>query len=150
MNILNTHLHQLRFFIDKNAPSEYMKRWDKFKTKCENGDNKHIVKTLKVYCKLTVNRELPYLERAEGGLGGNNNLLNKQIRFRHNQISFVKISDDNDIILNEIISTDNEKWTYDELDDLLRAFIKTANFYVQADCVNGYIGMFNKNMLNDF
>ena len=92
MNLLNTHLHQLRFFIDKNAPSEYMKRWDKFKTKCENGDNKHIVKTLKHYCKLTVNRELPYLERAEGGLGGNNNLLNKQIRFRHNQISFWEIS----------------------------------------------------------
>ena len=77
-------------------------------------------------------------------------MLNKQIRFRHNQISFGKISDDNDIILNEIISTDNEKWTYDELDDLLHAFIKTANFYVQADCVNGHIGMFNKNMLDDF
>jgi len=149
MNILDTHMHELRFYIDKDAPSEYMKRWNDFKTKCENGENKQTVEQLKNYCKLTVNRDLPYLERAEGGLGGSDNLVNKQIRFRHNRISFGKLSDDNDIILNEIISTDNEKWTYDELDDLLRAFIKTANFYVQADCVNGHIGMFNKNMLDD-
>jgi hypothetical protein len=145
MDLLNTHLHELRIFMDKNSPSEFMKRWDKFKTKCENGDNKQIVKKLKTYCKLEINRELPYLERAEGGLGGNDNLTNKQIRFRKHKISFGKPSDDNDIILHEIISTKNEKWTYDELDDLLSAFIKTANFFVKADCVNGYIAILNKN-----
>ena len=47
MNLLNTHLHELRIFIDKNAPLDYMKRWDKLKIKCENGDNKQIVKKLK-------------------------------------------------------------------------------------------------------
>ena len=69
---------------------------------------------------------------------------NKQIRFR------IYYSDnDNDIILNKIESTDNEKWTYDELDDLLSAFIKTANSNIKANYVNGRIRMFNRRMLDD-
>jgi hypothetical protein len=150
MNILNTHIHELIFYIDKDTSSENMERWNDFKTKCENGKNKHIIERLKSYCNLNINRVLPYLNRCEGGLGGDNNLVNKQIRFRNyhgdNDYRYKK---DNDIILHEITSTNNEKWTYDELDDLLRAFIKTVNFNVQADCVNGRIGMFNKNMLDD-
>ena len=112
MNILNTHIHELIFNIDKDAPSEYMKRWIDLKIKCENGENKHIIEQLKGYCNLNTNRVLPYLNRYEGGLGGNDNLVNKQIRFKGFQRD-----DNNDIILHEIISTDNEKWTYDELDD---------------------------------
>lgn len=144
MKILNTHIHELIFNIDKDAPSEYMKRWIDLKIKCENGENKHIIEQLKGYCNLNTNRVLPYLNRYEGGLGGNDNLVNKQIRFKGFQRD-----DNNDIILHEIISTDNEKWTYDELDDLIRAFIKMANFNIQAECVNGRIVMFNKNMLDD-
>ena len=70
--------------------------------------------------------------------------MNKQIRFRKHKISLGKYSNDNDIILHEITSNDNEKWTYDELDDLLYAFIKTANFNINSDCVNGCIQMFTK------
>ena len=151
MNILNTHIHQLRFYIDKDYSSESMNRWNEFKSKCENGKNKHIAEQLKSYCKLNVNRDLPYLKRTEGGLGGNNNLVNKQIRFRDywgdNDYRYKR---DNDIILHEITSTDNEKWTYDELDDLLRAFIKVAKFNVKEDCINGCIEMFNKKMLDDY
>ena len=146
MNILNTHIHELIFNIDKNAPSECMERWNKFKNECENGENKNIVEQLKSYCKLTINRDLPYLVRCEGGLGGNDNSENKQVRFRKKKYN----CSDNNIVLHEITSTDNEKWTYDELDDLLRAFIKTANFNVNADCVNGHIGIFNKKMLDDY
>tara|TARA_Y200000002_G_scaffold382101_1_gene398019 strand:- start:61 stop:537 length:477 start_codon:yes stop_codon:yes gene_type:complete len=151
MNILNTHIHQLRFYIDKDLSSEYIKRWNEFKSKCENGENKHIVEQLKSYCKLNINRDLPYLKREEGGLGGNDNLVNKQIKFRDywgdNDYRYKR---DNDIILHEITSTDNEKWTYYELDDLLRAFIKAANFNLKGDCINGCIEMFNKKMLDDY
>ena len=48
MNILNTHIHELIFNIDKDAPSEYMKRWIDLKTKCENGENKHIIEQLQL------------------------------------------------------------------------------------------------------
>ena len=34
MNILNTHVHELIIYIDKDAPSKYMKLWKEFKTKC--------------------------------------------------------------------------------------------------------------------
>lgn len=151
MNILNTHIYELRLYIDIDVTSEYKKLWNIFKTKCENGDNKNIVEQLKSYCKLNINRDLQYLKRVEGGLGGNDNLENKQIRFRYymgnNDYRYKR---DNDIILHEIISTEEEKWSYDELDDLLRAFIKTANFNVKTDCVNGCIVMFNKKMLGDY
>lgn len=151
MNILNTHIHKLRFSIDKNAPTEFMARWKKFKTKCETGNNKQIVEQIKYYCKLEQNKNLPYLNRSEGGLGGDNNLINKQIRFRYNHSILSKSLkyNDNDIILDQIYNTDIEKWTYDELDDLIYAFVKTANYHVNADCVKGCIEMVNRNNDSD-
>ena len=51
--------------------------------------------------------------------------------------------------VNEIINTETEKWTWEELDELIYAFIKTANNNVNATCVNGSIEMINKNTLSD-
>ena len=51
------------------------------------------------------------------------------------------------IIFNQIISTDVEKWSYNELDDLIYAFIKTANYYMGTDCVSGYIELINKTII---
>lgn len=36
-----------------------------------------------------------------------------------------------------------EYWTYSELDDLIQAFIQTANHFIQAECVRGHIEMVN-------
>ena len=100
---------------------------------------------------------MPYLEREEGGLGGNNNRIHKQIRFRHTfegkefnggNTPYNKI-DDTHIIFNEIISTDIEKWSYNELDDLIYAFIKTAKYYMGTECVSGHIELINKTTLSD-
>ena len=145
MNILNTHNHRLVFCIDDDAPEEYIKRWNEFKLKCESGKNKHIVEQIKEYCKLETNKALPYLNRMEGGMGGDNNMIHKQLRFR-NSIYGIK---GNDIIFDQVINTDTEKWTYDELDDIIYAFIKTANYNVNADCVRGYIEMKNKSSDSD-
>jgi hypothetical protein len=145
MNILNTHNHRLVFCIDDDAPEEYIKRWNEFKLKCESGKNKHIVEQIKEYCKLETNKAMPYLNRMEGGMGGDNNMIHKQLRFR-NSIFGIK---GNDIIFDQVINTDTEKWTYDELDDVIYAFIKTANYNVKADCVRGYIEMKNKTSDSD-
>lgn len=145
MNMLNTHNHRLVFCIDDDAPEEYIKRWNEFKLKCESGKNKHIVEQIKEYCKLETNKALPYLNRMEGGIGGDNNMTHKQLRFR-NSIFGIK---GNDIIFDQVINTDTEKWTYDELDDIIYAFIKTANYNVNADCVRGYIEMKNKSSDSD-
>ena len=144
---LNTesYIYKLRFSIDKDAPPNYMKRWLEFKNKCENGENRHIVEHVKELCLLQVNKNLPYLERCEGGMGGDDNKLNKQIRFR-NGFRWSKIPSlyDNDIVMDEICNTETEKWTYEEMDDLLAAFIKVSEDYVNYEgcgCMRGCIEM---------
>lgn len=155
MNLLNTHNYRLVFYLDGDAPEKYIKKWNKFKLECESGNNKHIVEQIKKHCKLEINQNLHYLERVEGGLGGNNNEIHKQIRFRHifmeqqlnGDIPYYK--KDTNIIFNEIISTNIEKWTYDDLDDLIYAFIKTANYNIGSECVTGYIEMRNETMFSE-
>ena len=144
---LNTesYIYKLRFSIDKDAPPNYMKRWLEFKNKCENGENRHIVEHVKELCLLQVNKNLPYLDRCEGGMGGDDNKLNKQIRFR-NGFRWSKIPSlyDNDIVMDEICNTETEKWTYEEMDDLLSAFIKVSEDYVNYEgcgCMRGCIEM---------
>ena len=152
MELLNTHNHRLVFYLDGDSPEKYIKKWNKFKIECESGDNQHIVEIIKEYSKLEKIKNMPYLKREEGGLGGDNNITHKQIRFRHifegqqfngGNIPYYK-KDDTYIIFNEIVSTDIEKWTYNELDDLIYAFIKTANYYMETNCVSGYIELINK------
>jgi hypothetical protein len=158
MNILNTHNHRLVFNLDGDASEKYINEWNEFKIKCESGDNQHIVEQIKEYSKLEQIKNMPYLKRLEGGLGGNNNGIHKQIRFRHNfwkkeneggNIPYYK--KDTNIIFYEIISTDIENWTYNELDDLIYAFIKTANYNIGANpgCVSGYIELINKTTFSE-
>lgn len=142
MYLLNTYNHRLVFNLDRDTPEKYIKKWNKFKIECESGDNQHIVKQIKEYSKLEKIKNMPYLKRVEGGLGGNNNGIHKQIRFRH--IFEGQQVNDMNIIFNEIISTDIEKWSYNELDDLIYSFIKTANYYMGTNCVSGYIELINK------
>ena len=153
MYLLDTHNHRLVFNLDGDASEKYIKKWNEFKIKCESGDNQHIVEQIKEYSKLEKIKNMPYLKREEGGLGGDNNIIHKQIRFRYifegqqlngGNIPYYK-KDDMSIIFNEIVSTDIEKWNYNELDDLIYAFIKTANYYMGTKCVSGYIELINKN-----
>tara|TARA_B100001059_G_C17671425_1_gene494730 strand:+ start:453 stop:902 length:450 start_codon:yes stop_codon:yes gene_type:complete len=139
---LNTesYIYKLRFSIDNDAPNDFMKRWLDFKNKCESGENRHIVEHVKELCLLQVNKDLPYLDRCEGGMGGNDNTLNKQIRFRNGPL--IPSQYDNDIVLDEICSTEMEKWKYEEINDLLFAFIKVSEYYIEGrDCVRGCIEM---------
>ena len=144
---LNTesYIYKLRFSIDKDVPPNYMERWLEFKNKCENGENIHIVEHVKNLCLLQVNKNLPYLDRCEGGMGGNDNKLNKQIRFRKGFMwSKIPSQYDNDIVMDEICNTETEKWTYEEMDDLLSAFIKVSEYYVNYEgcgCMRGCIEM---------
>ena len=128
MNTINTHEHRLVFRIDNDAPKEYIKKWKDLKLKCEGGEsgpstpgpNKYILERMKEYCKLKQNKELPYLKRSEGGLGGDNNIENKQIRFRNYRLwSKLPRYVDNDIIFHQITNGKEELWTYEELDDII-------------------------------
>ena len=153
MNIINTHEHRLVFRIDNDAPKEYIKKWKDFKLKCEGGEweNKNILEQIKENCKLEENKKLPYLERSEGGLGGNNNIENKQIRFRAHRFwsNFPMYVDNNIIIIINNSDGKKELWTYDELDDIIYGFIKTANYFIGCRGINGYIELKNMNGYED-
>lgn len=155
MYLINRYHHELKFYIDLYAPPDYINRWNTLKKICEEGDVKDIIKDTISYCKLEQNKNLPYLKRCEGGIGGDDNIINKQIRFRHISISNnyynnspYKINEDQYICFCDIRNTDFEKWTYEELDDIIDGFVKMANNYVGENCINGHIEMFNKK--NDY
>jgi hypothetical protein len=153
MSLPETHKITLRFKIDGDAPKEYIDRWLELKTNCENStktsSNKQIVIEWLQNCTLESVKKLPYLNRCEGGIGGDSNLKNKQMRFRDGILKLSKIDKDNDILLDEVDSTDEEKWTLEELDDLIRGFRRFANKRVKADCVKGYIEIVNKKSFHD-
>ena len=145
MFILDTHTHKLIFRIDNDCPEDYFERCKKIKSDCEKYDNKYIIDKMKTYCKLEQNKNIPYLQREEGGIGGDNNRINKQMRFFRTLDPCMCLYYNNKvIILDQITNTDAEKWSYDELDDLICAFTKTFNYFVKSECVNGSIEMSNK------
>ena len=149
MYILNTHKHSLVFHINKDAPDVYMNRWNTLKAKSESGENKDIIDQIKSFCRLSKNKNLPYLMRREGGMGGNDDKFHKQLRFRDYKLwSKLPKYVDTAIIIDRIECTDNEKWTYEELDDLIYGFIKTANQYVKAECVSGCILLKNETLFD--
>ena len=61
----------------------------------------------------------------------------------------VKIETKNDIVIDNIISSEQEKWILEELDDLIRGFRRIANNYVGADCIKGCIEMISRDSLSD-
>jgi len=65
MLIPDTHIIKIRFKIYNNTLPN---KWIELKKMCENGDNKKIIFELLSYCKLDSVKNLPYLNRCEGGI----------------------------------------------------------------------------------
>ena len=136
MTLINNdmYVYKMRFKIDNDAPKEYMDRWKKFKKLCEHGENENIVEHIKQECTLNENKILPYLKRVEGGLGGDDNSKKKQMRFRNGHTwGRSELHIDNDIVIDEIYNTSTEKWSYEELNDILCAFITVCEHNVQSE-----------------
>jgi hypothetical protein len=149
MNILDTYTHCLRFTLDSDATLKYVKKFKNLKISCEWTDNEDIVNEIKFNCRLESNKNLPYLDRCEGGLGGNDNTINKQIRFRFNHNLIKKYSKFNNDILLFVYNTEHEKWTYEELDDIVRSFTIVLNKQLKAKCIKSCIELTNNNMEDD-
>ena len=140
----DTHSVQLIFKIDNDAPVKYLNKWNELKQNCESGNNEDIIYDIINNCNLESNKFLPYLERSEGGIGGNNNLINKQIRFRNGKYITPWDGKDEFIVFTQIYNTEHEKWSIEELDDIIGAFIKVANKYVNSECVRGFMKLYKK------
>ena len=53
------------------------------------------------------------------------------------------------VILLHPSNSETQKWTYDELDDIIRSFTIVLNDKMRSPCINGCIEMMNKNVFND-
>ncbi len=151
MIIPDIHNMKLKFKIYNATPKEYMDKWIELKKMCENGNNEGIINELLSYCKLESVKKLPYLNRCEGGIGGNNNNINKQLRFRkYCRMMELPGYKDNDIVFDNIINTTTEKWTFNELNDIMRGFSLYANNYCNInDSIDGYIEIEYDKYLDD-
>jgi hypothetical protein len=145
MNIPDTHYVRLIFRIDPYVTKPYTDIWNALKKECEyNNANEEIVKEWLSMCKTEAVCNLSYLHCSEGGIG---NFKSKQIRFRpfYSDISGFK---DNYIIF-DVQNSKEEKWTLDELDDLVYGFVKYSTEYVIKDCIQGSIEFVNRNIFDD-
>jgi len=150
MYIPDNYTCKLRFCIEKWATKKYKEKWiNKLKKICDGGseNNKYISKLMLSKCSLDSNKNLPILNRSEGGIGGNDNLTNKQIRYQDSIMDELKEDyNENDIKLN-ILNSNVEKWTLEELDDILKAYTKVFNEYMCEKCTIGTIELVNNNLL---
>lgn len=88
------------------------------------------------YCSLEKNKSLPFLNRMEGGIGGDNNNEDRQIRCR---LLTNYEPEDRELLL-DVIDTEINKWSFEELRDLVKAFEKFSSEYIHPDNpVQGYI-----------
>jgi len=158
MDIIQSHTHSLRFRINKNVSCSCESKWKKFKEKCEYGDNFDISIMIKNNLQSENNKKLLVL-KGDGGIG----MCDKKITFRHKYKSDVDYRDygydyglffclnndsDNDIVLN-VSNSQNDKWTYDDLDDISNAFIKVATKFTKTKYINGYIELESKKISLD-
>ena len=145
MNIPDTHYVRLIFRIDPYVTKPYTDIWNALKKECEyNNANEEIVKEWLSMCKTETVCNLPYFDCSEGGIGSFNT---KKIRFRpfYSDISGFR---DNYIVF-DVQNNNEEKWTLDELDDLIYGFVKYSNEYVIKDCTQGVIEFVNKNNFDE-
>jgi len=118
-------------FCTEKIPTEYCGKWKELIRMCWNRDPdiiRRILLNVTARCEIESNKNLPILNRGEGGLGGNSNAHNKQIRFQ--QIN----SPLNVILLDVLDSNDGkETWSQKELFDLIQAFTEEFNDYLRED-----------------
>ena len=132
----------------------YKKRWNQLKYEGYSGINEDIAKAIIDECRVDSNKELIYFDRVEGGLC--NISETKQIRFKHiygsekHELLLNQSFKLEPIIMNQIYCKDECKWTYEELDDIIRAFIKVSTFKIGCNCIDGFIRIQKEKMLRDY
>ena len=135
---------EIRFNIEENAPDNYKNNWIKY----VNNINikKDFCNTLCIRAKelmnIYSNKELPLLNRLEGGLGGDSNITDKQMRFT---IFFRSEKSEYFITLFPYNSSNGEdKWTFEKLGDIIQSFESVFNKDMMCECVKGLIILENR------
>ena len=123
----------INFTLNPFSCNEARECWKKFKESIDkNFEFRDIlIKEWLHNCKINSNKNLPILQRFEGGMGGNDNKINKQIRFYKDRNN--KATEYN--IIFYVYNAEEEKWTLQELDDLTYGFGKCLKErYFNVNC----------------
>ena len=128
----------IKFTLCPFSCNEAKKCWKKFKESInKNFEFRDIlIREWLHNCKINSNKNLPILQRLEGGMGGDDNRINKQIRFEEYNKYYSEYNKDTEhnIIFN-VYNTEEEKWTLQELDDLIYGFEKCLKErYFDVNC----------------
>ena len=118
----------LRFYLDTDAPDKIRMKWNRLRVRCMTGDFPlHI-------------DGYPSLDREEGGIGGDDNTIHKQIRWRgdwnlpkHSQYY-------DDAIVLFVSSTAAERWTLEELKAVAETVVESLETVLSAiHCVRSFL-----------
>ena len=129
---------QLRFSLHSDAPHEWKRRWTALKGSCEKGDCDQVVRAW-VHVLTTHHigsvTDRQSLDRIEGGIGGNQNTTDRQIRFCTARYLGLKGGDD--LVLRAEDSSNGENvWTTEDLLQFGRALKSALCHQLQGgDCV---------------
>lgn len=133
----------LVFCLPDNSDKNDIKQWGKLKKHFNSIDHiDNIVMEIRDFCQMESNKKLPILRCAEGGLGGDDNKIHKQIRFTNWDVL-------DEYLVMDIYNTDFEKWTYKELGDLINAFKRMADNRLDGSCIESYMEIKNYKFLDD-
>ena len=145
----------LKFYLYLDAPSNHLDKWNSIRYRllpfCKDTNKSlsitpnDIFNKWKSYCLLESNRKLPLQDRYyEGDPVGDNNQINKQIRpvepykligcWIETGEYYMGLKGE---IRMKVIDGDDEKWTLEEIRDLLNAFVKTCDYYLSSHNVCG-------------
>ena len=152
--LLDIYTCRLRFYVHDLSDKKYFNKFKKLKKYIEmsfssnENFNDSILSDIKTHCILESNKNLNIIKEITCG-PGLGEINNKSLRFPVNlwNNDFFYTGIPNSIII-DIYQSDN-KWTYEELNDILRSFTIIATNYVNKEVISGSIELLDNNACNE-
>ena len=138
----------IRFTLDSSASADSVRYWDSFRyelfgfynnvkgpvdTRWRGITQKKLLTRWRKLCSLDSNKQLAVLEDIEGGLGAN-----KQIRLilpdKESEEYDCGIKGEIRMLVTDASDISGEKWSFEEIKDLINAFVKLCDFYNFCKC----------------
>jgi hypothetical protein len=147
--------YQIRFSLAQpqyDIPEEYLQRYATLKEMCEAGASQNDWISRAWLDKLDV-PTLSILNRSEGGIGGNNNTTDRQIRYETALGALLRHSD---IVLNATNSSDGSSiWSVDDLLSLITPLQDVLEEYLGENALLSrvavsYASRQNRELLEEF
>ena len=143
-----TSVYLLRFRLYSDAPRDvralYKNAYDDIMSDNPRRFDQYIYKWIDNLEENGIGTEIDrhYLQRAEGGIGGNDNRKNRQIRFFNSSESMLTFRKFGEITLRAEPSDDKkDKWDVEELVEFGEKFKQVLESSVMSHCIDFYIAV---------